>query len=291
MRADVKRIGLLLVGAFALLTSGCSSDGNTNSITSTTSSNGTVFDPYAPAEGSGVTVSDARGSWQQIKLDPTNPVFNNKMTNIVTKDANGKPVSTNLTDADIYAARNWVVDFVATQALDSIAWDSTSGWKTWMKTEGPKYIEPGHLSELLTKPSYIKKSESGETIDRSLIIMNNPNNQFTDGLLRNGSTRISSFGFNSGLNANLVSANKDAIAISGTVMANYSVDEKAVILMAQSQGSKLADIRSLHPNLFDGKPETGHLTFDFSYTVSKQRGGSWKIVGYKNNFSFAMNGN
>jgi hypothetical protein len=218
-----------------------------------------------------------------VQLADNNAIFDKRY--IVAAVPPG--VSTALSKEDMYSAGVWVVKFISSEGVDSIAADNSKAWGKWVDEVAPKYIDRKALKKLTSKPTYIDHVIDGAAVDRSLIIINSQSGNF-DGMLVRGGQRVTNMGFDGEIAAVASSANKKAVTISGTFFATYKVLDVAVKRRILDQNDLWTEdnLRVSAPTLFDNQPGKGDLRFSFSYTLLKQVDGAWKISAYENNYSF-----
>lgn len=264
---NVKRLlGALLAICFIFSTSACSLIPDTAlSRNSRASSNGTVLE-------------DSRGQWQQVQLQDSNDIYKEANQALAVPEG----VSTNLSEQEMHSAIYWVIKFVSSEGIDSIAADSTSGWETWKRDVAPTYIDAQYLSKVLAKPKNLNTISFGKT-DRSLVIMNSVNRAM-DGLLVRGQQRVTNMGFEGPVSAVASEKDRNAVTIHGTIYATYKVEDSATLAYTKKSNPILNDeeIRVTAPKLFDGNPGKAELDLSFAYTVLKQADGTWKIIDYEN---------
>jgi hypothetical protein len=227
-------------------------------------------------------LEDSRGQWEQVQLQDSNDIFKEANQAVAVPEG----VSTNLSEEEMHSAINWVLKFVSSEGIDSIAADSTSGWETWKKDVAPTYIDARYISKVLAKPKDLNTISFGKT-DRSLVIMNSVN-RVMEGLLVRGQQRVTNMGFDGPVSAVASSSNSNAVTISGTLYVTYKVDDLAAqrLIIAQNDLWTKDALEISAPKLFDGIPGKANLDLGFSYTVLKQSDGTWKIIDYENSCNF-----
>ncbi|MFM1784874.1 MAG: hypothetical protein RLZZ579_1151 [Actinomycetota bacterium] len=239
--------------------------------------------PKNTAHANGIVLEDSRGTWNQVELADNNAIFDRRY--IVTAVPDG--VSSNLTDDEMYSAAVWVVKFISSEGVDSIAADNSNAWGKWVDEVAPKYLDPKSLKKLTGKPSYIDHLIGGSAVDRSLIIINSQSGNF-DGMLVRGGQRVVNMGFDGEISAVASGSNKNAVTISGTFFTTYKIEDAWSLGDVRKKNPILTEeeIEMVAPKLFDNVPGKGDLRFSFSYTLLKQTDGAWKISAYENDYIF-----
>lgn len=213
-------------------------------------------------------VTDEYGEYIATKLDPKSSLYtlNEGIVNKEALEANG------FTMADAESAQKWVLDFVSSEGVDSIALDNPAGWEKWKSEIANKYFDPEWSSSLLDDsegyPSYVTL------------------NNLEIKTVRDGKTRITKqdISVNS---IDVFSEDKPYIDVYGKSIINYRATEKDAIKMIINRDSSYteAKIKEKWPSLFDGKEETYQVTMDWNYSLEKQPDGSFKLAGYYNSYN------
>ena len=230
------------------------------------------------------TVTDDFGSYQRTRVDPTSIE--------ITSDKSGLP------DADAEAAKNFAIDFVATEVLDSIALDNFALLEKWYAEVAPKYIHGSYIEDVIAASNEGLSMSNWET-SLGLIVTDAPNElgeYFMPRLLRDGKPRIAqkTFGETVELTRGPVI---DSVDVRLTGGAMYFSEEEEIVdrmlkrmianqTMIDENGQAITDMtaaremwRGMEPELEDGLPQSGSIWLDMTYTLVKVDDG-WRISGF-----------
>lgn len=231
-------------------------------------------------------VTDAFGNYQRTKIDPSKIA--------ITSNSSGK-----YSAAEVEAAKHFIVDFVATEAIDSIALDNPTQLDTWRASVALKYIHPSYLKDVLYGNG--RQQPDNSVSNFGLILSNAKNSEgetILPPLMRDGKPRVAnkSFGdkveFKDGPNGSLLAYLRGSASFYATdeaVLSHYStgklsqyVDENNKTVQLSPADAK-ASLKKSYPSLSDGKPQAGSLVFDLHFGLLKD-GDKWKIVDFSNLF-------
>lgn len=229
------------------------------------------------------TVTDAFGAYQRTKIDP-------KTVKITSN-------TSSFTKEDVEQAKNFIVDFVATEALDSIALDDPSQLESWKNTIATKYLYSKYSSSILNQQ--VTPNDSSTSFGLILTNAKGANgDSILPQLMRDGKPRVANKSF--GDKVEIKDGPEGSLEIYLRGSASFFADDAT--LLAQNSSGKLsqyvdlngnivqmtaeesaADLKKSYPSLADGKPQASSITYDLHFTLLKENG-SWKIAGYSNLF-------
>ena len=222
-------------------------------------------------------VTDGFGTYEATSIDPKSKSMQYDATKIA-KSA----FDEGFTKETIQSAQQYIVKFIAEQALDSPAVDQkNSGWENWKSKVAPKYLLPSQSAALL--------NTNQANFDRPLLIINDPNNAVPQ-LVRDGKPRIA----NQTTVITAISGKNDVsvgnfLWVEGSSIVNYRVSDaeaqKSIMAIKNNASKTLADVKAEHPEFFDGKENVMLTTFTWQYAVVKVAQGNWLIGGYNNTIS------
>lgn len=253
------------------LTTACSSQGgavNPNPSSPTSSSASVVSLPAGLTDNGKVT--DALGTYEATKLDPNSPLY--KLNSSILNNA--ELSSQGFTTEDAAAAQKWVLDFVSTEGVDSIALDNAAGWDKWKSESAGKYFDASALPGMVTDGS-------------AVIYTASPVQTIRDGKSRitGEDIKVSNIGaFNSKYG--------NVIEVTGQSVVSYRANEADVVKYISAQKPEYTEevIKNQFPTLFDGKEETVKATINWIYCVKKAADGSWKLSGFTNKSTTVISG-
>jgi len=211
-----------------------------------------------------------------------------------------------LAEAELVDLQNWIVNFVKTEVLDSVALDDPSKLESWYESTAPDFLHPDYLYSL---------ASSGYIAPRALLFSTAPDQIFevegkTNGLPfspkkeRDGKSRVAAKEF---FAAELLEASQEAyegdsvsyepvyrIYISGYLKFEFNRDEilaaerakeEAILISAELQdfdmGYTIEEAMQRVETWMDelGNPDTFKTESQFSLQYSVQwLGDSWKIT-------------
>lgn len=231
-------------------------------------------------------VTDVFGTYQRTKIDPNSVK--------ITADEN-----TVFSKAEVEDAKNFIVDYVATEALDSIALDEPAQYERWKAEVAPKYFYPGMTAEILNQvPTLNDSSVSfGPILTKGL---DQDVNSMLPQLIRDGGPRVANkaFGevveFKNGYGGSLdvhLKGSATFYADDEAVVTLYSVGKFSTYLDAQTgqtvqmspEEARSQTVES-YPSLSDGKLQASSITYDLRYTLKRDDENQWKIAGFSNLF-------
>lgn len=271
----------------ALLLTGCSGGNLLDQIT-----NSVVGHDYENAKSSSIgderqlipveMVTDSFGTYQRTTIDPTKV----KITSIEGV----------ISEEDAESAKNFAINFAASEALDSIALDNYQRLDEWFATVGNQYVHP----------DYVASIRQGEAVNNDanmfgLILHNTPydGKSAVPQLMRDGKPRIANKSFGDLVEIKQYDSSSPVeVRLSGS--ATYFVGDKGLfedrVALSVSHLDEYPEdagvteevIRSSvlegSPELADGKPHAKTVTFEVTYSLLKDSNGGWKIAGYSGVF-------
>lgn len=260
-----------VVGMLSLVTA-CSGQGGAVNPNPTTAPTSSVVAITGDIIANG-TVTDEFGSYTPTKLDPKSSLYklNESVINKDELSAQG------FTTEDATAAQKWVLDFVSTEAVDSIALDSPAGWDKWKAEVANKYFDASRAEVLLANAT------NGKT---SNVIYNN---KIPVTFARDGKARITKEDIKVSNIGAWSEGGAKYIEVTGQSVVDYRVSEKDNIkaYLAKNPGMTEESLKETNPSFFDGKDETVSVTIDWIYSLIKQGDGSFKLGGYNNTYKSA----
>jgi hypothetical protein len=192
--------------------------------------------------------------------------------------------STGLPQEEDKELKAWVINFIMTETLDSIALDNTAAWDRWAKDVAPKYLHSKHIDKLLNA-------------DAAVIMCDKKYADFKDGedliptLFRDGSKRVSDKTiYESSIYRDTDTRGVFHVNVNGS-MTSQAEDDKYLdwlftnrdLYNGKAPDSYYEAWRS-KPEYNDGNPQKINVSFNISYRIKKE-GSYWKIVWCDNIFS------
>lgn len=220
-------------------------------------------------------VTDSFGTYESTTIDPKSEAMNYDATKV-----DQSAFDQGFNKDTILSAQQYAVKFVSEQGIDSPALDQqTSGWDNWKNKTAPKY--------LLSSQSDVLLNTNQAGFDRPLVIINDPNNAVPQ-LIRDGKPRIA----NQMTVLTKISGKSDPAAgsylwIEGKSIVNYRVSntEAQKSVMSINKSTTLAEVKTEHPEFFNGKEDVLFTNLTWQYAVVKDAQGNWKIGGFDNTIS------
>lgn len=279
--ARTTAIGIL--GAVGLLLTSCSGVNPVNELMR-------KLDPFAvkigesqPLIDNGV-VTDEFGTYQRTTINPSSVVVDSTGTGLIAGDAE--------------SAKNFVVNFVAAEVMDSVALDNANHLAQWWAEVAPKYVHSAHLAELQTL-TMSEMSQNTQSYGFGLIANNaagdDAGSPFPT-LLRDEKPRVADKSFESPIviSQSGLSPESFNVALRATEVI-YVDDTNLFQSILKNIGSTFVDAEGnplsatkveemlREPYLEDDKPQAGAILVNYTYTLAKEAE-QWKIVSYSGSF-------
>jgi hypothetical protein len=274
----LKKIVLAAVIMGALFVTGCTAQPNeTKPTASSSTSPSTSETPVAETLDTATKygdvhayklITDDAGEYAATTINEDAAAYN---YNPAVVDAGA---TSTFSEDEILAAQRVAVKFVAEEAMDSIALDSTAGWEEWKTTVGPKVFYPSIVNEMIEPVSY--------DAERSTVIENNYDEN-TPKLVRDSKPRT---------NETLITVDSvlseydervgDFLRFKVTANAKYRVSDEVALeyFKANTPDVDVANLKTNYPVLYDGiENATLPTNNSWDYIVVRQ-GNDWIIGGF-----------
>lgn len=274
-------LGLSMAGVLAVSISGCAG------VTPDKGENGHPTPSHTSSQTVDTTeygdviaykkVTDSKGTYEQTTIAPDAEILKYNAAIV-----DGSAGAAGFDEARITSAQAYVAKFVSEQTLDSIALDNDAqGWSKWKKDVSTEYVEPSQTTAILDEPD--------TKYDRSIVILNDPDNSFPD-TIRDGKPRLTS----SKSTLTKITGSTDNVVgnylyLEGNSTVEYRVNDAAAQknLLELNKGVTKEQLKEAHPEFFDGKENQLEVKVSWSYAVIPYDK-DWKIGGYNNSFATGL---
>jgi hypothetical protein len=222
-------------------------------------------------DGKPVVITDAAGKYQKITINPEAKVLQ------LDPSVLDEPIAAaGWSDDAVLSAQQWLMTFVAEQALDSIAADGPTGWDEWKATQATSFVAPEWAD--------VYESNSRDR-DQNFFMQNNTGLGIPT-MVRDGAPRVSG----TTLSLTTVRATDlegtPLLVFEGGAVTDYRVTdaERLATLQRLNPDATDAAIIESSPKIDDGVDEDYTVELTYIYAVRQDAASGWLITGYENTF-------